>query len=148
VSIGYDEVAMFAAWNHRKQARATVCGSCSPPCSASAERLQRGPDLGDGPHPGAVEVGLFPIVAPVVRGEVARGDLGREVQERVEGLPRMLGEPLPAREPFHVQPLVEEEVEITTRENPGIHASSVHEVSRPRGAGRASAGRCPPPEPK
>ncbi len=66
---------MLAAWNQRKQARATTCGSCSPPCSASnpaeispdsANTFSAAATSGMTCDPGTVEGRLLQVVAAVV----------------------------------------------------------------------------------
>ena len=76
------------------------------------EDLQRPADLGDQldlavDHPRLVLVGR-----PVVRREVLGGDLLGEVEDRVEGLPRVLGEPRALGQRLDVEPLVQQEVEV------------------------------------
>nr|BFE71352.1 hypothetical protein GCM10020092_046530 [Actinoplanes digitatis] len=119
---------MFAAWNQAKQARCTTCGSWSPPSSASSplgqqtglvERGQRRLDLGDHVRLPVGEARLFGVAALVVRGELALGDLRGDLEERVERLPGVLGEAWPRGQRLDVEPFVEQELEITLREDVG-----------------------------
>ena len=81
-------------------------------------------------HPRLVLVGLA-----VVRREVLGGDLLGEVEDRVEGLAGVLGEPRALGQRLHVEPLVQQEVEVAAgQDQRGTHAARVGRTSpRPPG---------------
>ena len=100
VSIAYDQVPMFAAWNHAKQAVWTTCGSCRPPDAlvhAAADQpglgdgVERGLHLGGQAHAAVDELGLGGVGELVVRREPLGGDLRAQVEHGVEGLAGVLG---------------------------------------------------------
>ena len=61
-----------------------------------------------------LESRFLDVVAPVVRREALSGDVCGQVESRIEGVPRMIGEARPFGEQFDVQPLVEQEVDVAT----------------------------------
>jgi hypothetical protein len=101
------------------------------------EHAQRGADLVDDMHPLPVEPGFLLVGGPVVRCEVTRRHLLGQLQHRVEGVPRVLGEPRPAGQRFDVQPLVEQEVQIPAGQQQRGHAG--HRVLTPCAAASISA---------
>jgi len=64
--------------------------------------------------PLAVEGRLTAVSGAVVRCEVPRGHLLGQLQHRVEGLPRVLGEPVPLGQQLDVEPLVQHEVQVAS----------------------------------
>ena len=85
------------------------------------ERVQRLLDFTDDGDLLAVEARLLCVALLVVRREVPRGQLLAQIQHAVEGLARMLGEAVPLRQLIDLQPFVEQEVEISSRQQSGLH---------------------------
>ncbi len=94
------------------------------------EDLQRRADLVDDVHAGAVERGLLGVALLVVGREVAGGYLLAQVERRREGVAAVVGVALPGEQRLGVQPLEEQEVQITTREQERGHTG--HPASAPR----------------
>ena len=125
VSIRYPVVLTLAAENQAKPASATVIGQLRAAELAVhrhadqirlGERVQRFLDFTDDGDLLAVEARLFCVALLVVRREVPRRQLLAQIQHPVEGLAGMLGEAVPLRQLIDLQPFVEQEIEIPSRQ--------------------------------
>ena len=122
---------------------------------ALGEPAQRRGDLVVQDDAAVDELRLLAVVAAVVRREVAGRDLLGQVEDGVEGLAGVLGEARARGQRLDVEPLVEQEVEVTAGQQERGHARQATDVvemlSRrsgrrsPRAAGRRDrcGGRTP-----
>ena len=115
----------LAAENHANPASATVDRQLRPAQLAVhrhadevclGERVQRFLDLGDDGDLLAVELRFFCVALLVVRCEISSRQLLAQIQHAVERLAGMLGEAIPLRQLIDLQPFVEQEVEIASRQ--------------------------------
>ena len=109
------------------------------------EDLQGLRDLGDHLDLAVDEPRLVLVGLPVVRREVLGGDLLGEIEDGVERLPGVLGEPRPLGQRLDVQPLVEQEVEVAAGQDQrrGAHRARLSPRGRRRGPLPAAAERGP-----
>ena len=82
--------------------------------AGAGEDVEGALHLGDHVDALAVEGGLFGVAALVVRGELFGGHFGREIEDGVEGVAGVLLEARPGDERLGVQPVVQQEVQVTS----------------------------------
>jgi hypothetical protein len=117
---------MLAAVNHAMQAEATTCGTWWPPLLlverereqvGARQRLERRGDLGDEAYALPVERRLLGVALAVVGREVVRGELRAQRQQRLVGLPVVLGEARALTQRLDVEPLEEQELQVARGEH-------------------------------
>ena len=136
VGHGQHEVARGADVGRREPGEAGVGhrgGSCAPPRSWSIAMAIRSA-AANASHASltsgitvtvlAVEARLVRVALLVVRREVPGGQLLAQVQDAVEGLAGVFGEPFSFGQLVDAQPFVEQKVEIAPRQQGGLHDPS------------------------
>ena len=120
--VGGEEISEAGLVHHQRQLHAAIVvvgrGGEQACCRKGLEGRFH---LGNEVDSFAVEPRLLDVALAPVRQEYLGGDALRRIERGIEGLARMIGETRPVAERPHVQPFIEQELEIPPGNQLGTH---------------------------